>query len=97
MKRLPTIYNRTVAQGTSAYAVAVPNVSGNYTTTFVNNGIVSSIVINNLSASGSTGTASLSNGDTGTITLTARYSSTLDKLRKIPAAVQRHDPKATYR
>jgi hypothetical protein len=69
-------------QGDSGFGNGNPNVTGSFTQTFVAAGTISSLVITNLSASGGSGTMSLSNGDSGTITLTSRQSSTLEKLRR---------------
>jgi hypothetical protein len=78
-----SIYNGTGLQGNSGIGSGSPNVSGNYTIGSIVSGTVTSLVVNNLSATGGSGTVSLSNGDSGTITLTARTAFALDEARKL--------------
>lgn len=85
-----SIYNGTSLQGASGIGTGGPNVNPPYNVTSVASGTLTSLVINNLGAGGGSGTVSLSNGDTGTVTLTSRLSSSLDEARKL--IEQMHHP-----
>jgi hypothetical protein len=72
--------------GTSAGANALvdgtPFVQGAGTTGGVTFGNLTSLVINNLGPTGGSGTMTLDNTDSGTVTLTTRFATTFDKLRQ---------------
>jgi len=82
------IYNGTNDQGVSGFAEGAPNISSSYNVTYVNSGSLT-LTISNLSAGGGSGTTTLSNGDSGTIALGARFSSTLDEARKLIEQVRK--------
>jgi len=84
-----SFYNGSSLQGVSGIADGGPNVTGNYTIGTGTSGTLGSLVINNLGAGGGSGTVALSNGDSGTITLTSRFSSSLDEARKLIEQVRR--------
>jgi len=71
--------------GSSGFADGLPNLPANANGNFLSAtfGNITSMVINNLSSTGGSGTVALSNGDMGTITLTARFATTEDKARRL--------------
>jgi len=77
-------------QGSSGLMNALPNVTVPYNATFGSTGNVSSMVVNNLGPTSGNGTVTLANGDSGTITITTRFSTSLDKARKIIEQMRRH-------
>jgi hypothetical protein len=60
-----------------------PQFSQPVNTTFVANGQVSSLTVTGLTASGGSGTLTLSDGSTGTITLTSRTVTTFARVRAL--------------
>jgi hypothetical protein len=82
-------YNGTGTAGSSGQGTDFPNITGAYNLSGFTSGTINSFVVNNLSATGGSGNVTLSNGDTGTVTLSTRFSSTLDNVRKTIEQIRR--------